>query len=703
MSSNAIRDKGVEELQKNEAKQELKALSNEIIYHNKQYYTLSEPQITDHEYDILRKRNSDIEIRFPELKMKNSPSEIVGAIPSSSFKRVPHSSPMLSLGNAFSSNDMEEFIERVQKFLNLSTKEKVTLIGEPKIDGLSASLTYRKGVLSVAATRGDGEVGEDITQNILTIPDVPKKLLGENLPEILELRGEVYMGISDFQLLNHERINSGQKPFVNPRNAASGGLRQLDPGVTAQRKLHFFAYASGSDLARPAKTYKEFLGLLVNWGLKVNPISRQCQSVSDAEEFHNYIMNLRSSLEYEIDGVVYKVNNIRWQERLGASGREPRWAIAWKFPAEQSVTKLKSISIQVGRTGALTPVAELESISVGGVTVSRASLHNEDEIARKDLREGDFVLVQRAGDVIPQVVHVIKEKRHEDSEPFKFPMTCPECQSNTFRAEGEAVRRCTGGLKCPAQAIEWIKHFVSRGALDIEGLGEKQIKAFWDSGRLKRPSDIFMLEKVDGESATSISDHEGWGEKSATKLFDSINKSRKVSLERFLYALGIRHVGQATARLLAQQYLDLNSLKKAVYSARYYKGPSWDELSNIDGIGDVVAEAIVSFFNNDQNIKELDFILQEVKIQRLEVLEKKSPLSGKTLVFTGALEKMSRAEAKSIAESLSAKVVGTISKNTDYLVAGTGSGSKLRKASEIGIKVLSEEEWISIISSKEGS
>ena len=692
-----VREKAEEELTEAEALEDLKKLSNEIRHHDRLYFLLSEPELSDHEYDNLRKRNKLIELRFPNLKLKRSPADEVGAAPSNTFNRIPHNRPMLSLGNAFNEKEIQEFTDRIRRFLGINDTLPIKVVGEPKIDGLSAAIRYQNGKLTLAATRGDGSVGEDVTANMLTITDLPAKLEGNKIPEFLEVRGEVYMKISDFQELNQQRIRDEQKPFVNPRNAASGGLRQLDPKITAKRKLKFFAYASGTITEHTTSSHSDLLNSLRSWGFQTNPLTQICNSLSEARLLYNHILSLRSSLSYEIDGVVFKVDDMLWQERLGAAGREPRWAIAWKFPAEQTSTILKSIHIQVGRTGVLTPVANFDPIRVGGVTVSRASLHNQDEVIRKDIREGDTVIIQRAGDVIPQIVRVIGDKRQKNSQPFIFPTNCPECDSPVIRILNEAASRCTGGLICPAQMLEGLRHFVSRGALDIEGLGEKQIKAFWDSGLLKSPADIFKLANNDGKDSLSITDHEGWGQKSKNNLINSIEKSRKVTLERFIYSLGIRHVGQATARLLASHYTHFSILRSSLENASS-DARLRHELENVDGIGQTVGQSIIDFFSYPQNITILNELQSELNITPFQRRISSSPLAGKTLVFTGSLRQMSRAEAKSKAESLDAKVAGSVSTKTDYVIAGDGSGSKLEKATRIGVSILTETEWLNLIS-----
>jgi DNA ligase (NAD+) len=687
-------EKPVPELSEAEAAAELEFLAGEIARHDKLYYERSEPEIEDGAYDALRRRNAAIEARFPALVRADSPSAKIGAPPAAGFAKVRHAVPMLSLGNAFDDSDMEEFIARARRFLKLDADEPVALTAEPKIDGLSAALRYEKGVYVRGATRGDGEEGEDVTENLRRVIDLPARLSGGDIPDLLEVRGEIYITRDDFRALNAEREAAGEQPFVNPRNTASGGLRQIDPELTAKRRLRYFAYSWGETSEPMTGLYSDFLARLGSWGFQVNPLTRRCDTLADGLAHYRHIVAARDALPYEIDGVVFKIERIDWQERLGAAGREPRWAIAYKFAAEKAETVLESISIQVGRTGTLTPVAELRPVTVGGVTVSRATLHNQDEIERKDIREGDHVIVQRAGDVIPQVVEVVTAKRPAGTTPYDFPDTCPECQSAAVREEGEAARRCTGGLVCPAQAIERLRHFVSRDAFDIEGLGEKHIKAFWDMGLVKSPADIFNLEEADKASDQPLASLRGWKEKSVSNLFAAIAARRTIPLERLIFALGIRHIGQTTARLLARRYETLAALRQALGEARERDSDAFAELLDIDGIGAAAANAIVDFHAEAHNAEVLDALEAALDIQPFEAPAATSPVSGKTVVFTGTLAKMSRAEAKARAEALDAKVSGSVSKKTDYVVAGEEAGSKLKKAQELGVTVLSEEEWL---------
>jgi DNA ligase (NAD+) len=681
----------VDSLSEEQAAAELERLAAAIRHHDKLYYTDAQPEISDAEYDELRRRNEAIEECFPKLKRTDSPTELVGAPVAAGFRKVTHKVPMLSLQNAFDASDVEDFFGRVRRFLGLGADAAIEIVGEPKIDGLSASVHYRRGRFDLGATRGDGVVGEDVSHNLATIADLPDRLAGTRPPAELEIRGEVYMRREDFFTLNERREAEGQPVFANPRNAAAGSLRQLDPSITARRPLHFFAYAWGAISEPPGDSYWHFLDRLKRWGFAVNPLARLCESVDEALDLYREVAESRATLPYDIDGVVYKINRLDWQDRLGMVSRAPRWAIAHKFPAEQAETLLNAITIQVGRTGALTPVANLEPITVGGVVVSRATLHNEDEIARKDIREGDTVVIQRAGDVIPQVVRVLPKRRPKRAKPYKFPDHCPVCGSLAVREAGEAVRRCTGGLICAAQAVQRLIHFVSRDAFDIEGFGRKHVAAFWSDELIQGPGDIFRL------TADDLSDREGWGEKSAENLIAAIEERRSIPLERFIYALGIRQVGQATARLLARQYGNLEGWRRAMAAAQNRDGDAYADLVGIDGIGPAVADDILGFFAEPHNQAILDDLDSELTIEPFVAAETGSPITGKTVVFTGTLEKMTRSEAKARAEALGAKVAGSVSKKTDYVVAGPGAGSKLNKARELGIEILDEEAWAALV------
>lgn len=686
--------KDVEALSREEAARELERLAGEIGRHDRLYYQQDAPEIDDAAYDALRRRNAEIEARFPELVREDSPSVRVGAAPASGFGKVRHSVPMLSLGNVFDEQELRDFVARVRRFLGMGETDHVDFVAEPKIDGLSITLRYERGRFVQGATRGDGREGEDVSANLRTLEDIPQRISGA-VPEVLEVRGEVYMTKSAFAKLNRRQEEKGGKIFANPRNAAAGSLRQLDTKITAERPLRFFAYSWGELSEDIAETHWAFLEKLKGWRFPVNPLARLCSSADELLALYREIESGRAELDYDIDGVVYKVNSIALQQRLGYVSRAPRWAVAHKFPAEKAQTLLKEIDIQVGRTGALTPVAILEPVNVGGVLVSRATLHNEDEIRRKDLRVGDTVVLQRAGDVIPQVLEFVPEKRPTDSTPYVFPETCPECGSQAIRELDEAVRRCTGGLICPAQAVERLRHFVSRDAFDIEGLGEKQVQFLWEMGWVKTPGDIFRLHETHGsDSLEALSRQPGWGRQSAQNLFEAIEARRRIELDRFLFALGIRRIGQTTARLLARSYGSLESLRTAMMEAQDRESTAYADLLAIDGIGAAVAEDLIGFFSEAHNLELLEDLLQEVQVETYEAPQsEESELSGRTLVFTGTLESMTRSEAKARAEALGAKVAGSVSSKTDYVVAGADAGSKARKAQDLGVQLLSEEDW----------
>ena len=695
----------VENLTKGQAKVELTRLALEISIHDERYYQKDAPTISDADYDKLRLRLNAIEERFPELVAKDSPSQKVGAQPSRAFAKIRHAVPMLSLGNAFSDEDVAEFATRVRRFLNLSADEPLAIVAEPKIDGLSLSLRYENGELVSAATRGDGFEGEDVTANVRTIKDVPHTLKGKNVPAICEVRGEVYMLREDFLALNKKQAEADDTIFANPRNSAAGSLRQKNVAITASRPLKFFAYAWGevSESEMPAVTQFEMVKWLGKAGFVINPRMKLCRDVEALLTYYREIETERATLPYDIDGVVYKVDRLDWQRRLGFVSRSPRWAIAHKFAAEQATTVLEKIDIQVGRTGALTPVARLTPVTVGGVVVQNATLHNEDEIARKDVREGDTVVIQRAGDVIPQVVSVVTEKRPKNAKPYSFPHKCPICGSHAVREEGEVVRRCTGALVCPAQAVEGLKHFVSRLAFDIEGLGDKQIQEFYDEGIIMHPVDIFTLQKRDARAVKKLKDREGYGETSVRNLFAAIDARRRIELNRLIFALGIRHVGEGNAKLLARHYGSIENLRAAMAEAAAAQtdegnaSEAYADLNNIGGIGDIVADAVVEFFAEKRNVKALDELLGEIEVLPAEQARTDSAVAGKTVVFTGSLTKFTRDEAKAQAERLGAKVSGSVSKKTDYVVAGEEAGSKLTKARELGVAVLTEDEWLKLI------
>ncbi len=693
--NDGLRLLAVEDLTAEQAAEELAALAIEIAEHDRAYYQRDAPVVSDAEYDALRLRNAAIEARFPELILEDSPDRKVGAPAAAGFAKVQHARPMLSLANAFIETDLAEFVEGVRRFLRELRDDpgaSLEMMAEPKIDGLSISLRYEEGEFAVGATRGDGYTGENVTANLRTLKDIPKRISGA--PEMFEVRGEVYMTRADFAALNERQREAGGKVFANPRNAAAGSLRQLDPAITAARPLRLFAYGWGEISAPLATTHQEALQKLASFGFPVNREARLCAGVEDMLAFYRELGERRASLPYDIDGVVFKVNRLDWQERLGFVSRAPRWAIAQKFAAERARTRLNAIRIQVGRMGTLTPVAELEPITVGGVVVSRATLHNEDEIARKDVREGDTVIVQRAGDVIPQVVGVVLEERPADSQPFAFPEHCPECGSLAIREPGEAARRCTGGLICPAQAVERLKHFVSRNAFDIDGLGERNIVAFRKDGLLHGPADIFRLK----EKAEAIREREGWGQKSVANLLAAIEARRTIALDRFIYALGIRQVGEATAKLLARHYRSLAIWREAMTAAADPESDAYRELDAINGIGPSLAADLIAFFAEPHNHAVLDDLAKEVRVEDFTAPSKAgSPLAGKTIVFTGTLEKMTRGEANARAEALGATVAASVSKKTDYVVAGEDAGSKATKARDLGIETLSEEDWLALI------
>ena len=689
-------------LTETDAKARLAELAKTIAEANLAYHQSDAPRLSDAQFDDLKAENAALEAQFPHLVRDDSPSKQVGAAPASGFAKVEHQVRMLSLGNAFDETDVQEFVQSVQSFLNLDTAPAFT--AEPKIDGLSLSLRYEKGNLITAATRGDGQTGEDVTANAATIADIPQKLSGA--PDVLEVRGEIYMSHEDFARLNARQQEEGQKPFANPRNAAAGSMRQLDAAVTASRPLRFFAYAWGEISEPLAQTQSAALERLGSLGFSVNALTQCCETVAQMLAHYDKIAQMRAGLGYDIDGVVYKVDQLDLQGRLGFRSTTPRWAVAHKFPAEEAITQLLEIDIQVGRTGALSPVARLKPVTVGGVVVSNATLHNEDYIAGRDntgaqirggrdIRVGDWVTVYRAGDVIPKVKDVDITRRADGSEAFVFPVKCPECGSDAVRDPGEAVARCSGALICPAQAVERLKHFVSRAAFDIEGLGAKQVEAFWELGWVREPADIFTLEARHG---AELRTKEGWGEKSAANLFAAIDQKRSIPLNRLIFALGIRHVGEAAATLLARSYGSWQGFSEAMEAARGHEGEAWALLNGIDGVGPVMATAVVDAFHEASMRAALERLVAELKVEDVAApATDGSPVAGKTVVFTGTLERMTRAEAKARAEALGAKVSGSVSAKTDILVAGPGAGSKLKKATELGVEVMSEEAWLELI------
>ena len=706
-----------------QARARLDELAKVLLSANASYYQEDAPDLSDADYDALKRENAALEARFPDLKRSDSPSEQVGAAPADGFGKLAHAERMLSLANAFDAEDVTEFVSFIRRYLNLPEDAPLAFTAEPKIDGLSLSLRYENGALVSAATRGDGAVGENVTENARTIADIPHTLKGA--PDVLEVRGEVYMSHADFAALNDRQVASGAKPFANPRNAAAGSLRQLDPRITRARPLKFFAYAWGQLSAPLADTQSAAIERLAALGFQTNPLTRRCDSAADLLAHYAMIEERRATLGYDIDGVVYKLDDLALQRRLGLRSTTPRWAIAHKFPAELAWTRLEAIDIQVGRTGALSPVARLTPVTVGGVVVSNATLHNEDYIAGraarggdirggKDIRVGDWVQVYRAGDVIPKVADVDLAKRPADAVPFVFPTRCPDCGSEALREEGDAVRRCTGGLICPAQAVEKLKHFVSRAAFDIEGLGAKQVEAFYLDGWVKEPADIFELRARYGDGLQQLKNREGWGEKSAQNLFDAIDDKRRIDLGRVIFALGIRHVGEVAAADLARHFSTwtafIASVDQAVgepaasagdaktRKAAMADSPAWAEITGIDGIGDAVAQALTTTLSQVAERASIDRLIAHLDIQSPAIRQVDgSPVAGKTVVFTGTLEKMTRAEAKARAEALGAKVSGSVSAKTDLVIAGPGAGSKAKAAEQLGVEMIDEDGWLALI------
>ena len=710
--------KDIQSLTRDEAANELERLAKSLEAANLAYHQSDAPEISDADYDALKRRNAEIEALYPDLKHENSPSDQVGAAPASGFQKISHSIPMLSLGNAFDNEDVFEFDRSIRKYLGLDEQSGLAYTAEPKIDGLSLSLRYENGELVHAATRGDGATGENVTENARTISDIPAKIT--DAPAVLEVRGEVYMSHADFDALNARQAKADDKTFANPRNAAAGSLRQLDSTITARRPLRFFAYAWGELTAPLAETQFRAIQKLSDYGFQINALTKLCASPDDMIAHYRAIEEQRATLGYDIDGVVYKVDDLALQARLGFRSTTPRWAIAHKFPAELAWTRLEAIDIQVGRTGALSPVARLQAVTVGGVVVSNATLHNEDYIAGrsadggtirdgKDIRIGDWVQVYRAGDVIPKVADVDLSKRPSGAQAYDFPKVCPECASQAIREEGDAVRRCIGGLICPAQAVEKLKHFVSRGAFDIEGLGAKQVEQFYEDGWIKEPADIFRLRDKFGTGLQQLKNREGWGDKSADNLFDAIDERRRIDFHRFLFGLGIRHLGEAAAKDLARHFPDWQTLAETTDRAAsepavsdtskeaLAQSPAWQVFLDIDGIGRALTQSLVATLAQDHERKSIDALAAELTILPPEALSNDSPVAGKTVVFTGSLEKMTRAEAKARAESLGAKVSGSVSAKTDLVVAGPGAGSKAKKAADLGIETLDEDGWLALI------
>lgn len=695
----------VAELDAAMAERELARLAGILNRANDAYHREDAPILSDAEFDALRQRNAAIEARFPQLVREDSPSAFLGAAPAEGFGKIRHARRMLSLSNAFTEEDVTDFVAGIRRFLNLGPDSPLALTAEPKIDGLSLSLRYENGRLLHAATRGDGETGEDVTANVRTMAEIPQSLAGA--PTILEVRGEVYISHADFAALNARQAENGAKIFANPRNAAAGSLRQLDPEITRARPLRFFAYAWGETSAPLADTQSGAIARLRALGFPTNPLFCRCDTVPELLATYAGIEAQRASLGYDIDGVVYKLDDLAYQDRLGLRSTTPRWAIAHKFPAELAWTLLEGIDIQVGRTGALSPVARLKPVTVGGVVVSNATLHNEDYIAGRDsrgtpiregrdIRVGDWVQVYRAGDVIPKIRDLDPARRPDTATPWQMPDHCPECGSPAIREPGDSVRRCTGGMICPAQAVERLKHFVSRAAFDIEGLGAKQVESFWRDGWIASPRDIFTLKERFGPGQPrQLKNREGWGEKSAQNLFDAIDEKRRIPLARLIFALGIRHVGETSGGMLATHYGSWDAFRSAMSEAQDPASAAYAELISIDGVGPVMAQSLLTSFQAEA--AEIDALAAMLDIQPAEARATDSPVAGKTVVFTGTLERMTRAEAKARAEALGAKVAGSVSAKTDLLIAGPGAGSKAKKAADLGVEVIDEDQWLALI------
>lgn len=686
-------------MDRGQAAKELERLAKLIAHHDYQYFTLASPEITDEQYDALRRQNQELEAQFPDLRRLDSPSLRIGSPVSPQFDKVKHRKSLLSLDNVFNEKEFTDFGKKLKRFIKMPEDEEITMLAEPKIDGLSASLHYQDGQFVLGATRGDGQVGENITVNLRTVRDLPLRLLSENAPKNIEVRGEVYMKISDFEALNKERKSQNEQVFANPRNAAAGSLRQLDSSITAARPLHFFAYYAQNLEGNVAETQEELLAKLQEWGFVVNPFHKLCHTHAEMMQYYQTMEETRETLDYEIDGLVFKVNNLHLQERLGVVGRAPRHSIAFKFAAEQAETIVEDIVLQVGRTGVITPVAVLRPVIVGGVTVSRATLHNEEEIRRKDVRIQDSVIVQRAGDVIPQIVRVLTSKRSNDSKVYHFTERCPCCESLLHQTPGQVAKRCLNGFGCEDQAIQRLIHFVSRDALNIDGLGEKHVAKFYALGLISSPVDIFTLEERNKASSEPLEKWEGWGKQSAQNLWDAIHKVRTLPLDKLIYALGIPQVGQTTAKLLAKHFITFEHFLEAILKAHQNNSEVYKELVHIEGIGHGMARDIVDFFQQKHNLQMVEGLLKYITVMPYEK-NNNLPLSGKTVVFTGSLEHISRSEAKAQAEKLGAKVGSSVSSHTSFVIAGKDAGQKLKAANDLGIKIINEEQWQEIVSAR---
>jgi DNA ligase (NAD+) len=679
-----------------EAAKELERLAKLIAYHDRLYFTLATPEITDEQYDALRLQNKNIELQFPDLRRIDSPSNRIGSPIANEFEKVRHRKPMLSLDNVFDGEGFNDFLKKIHRFLKLPDEIPIPMIAEPKIDGLSASLHYQDGKFVLGATRGDGQEGENITANLRTIKNIPLSLNGNDIPKSLEIRGEVYMPLADFEVMNQERLKNNQQPFANPRNAAAGSLRQLDSNITASRPLYFFAYFAQSLDTPIGKDQENLLKQLAEWGFAINPNFRLCNTTTEMLNAYSEIQKIRNTLDYEIDGVVFKVNDFRIQERLGVVGRSPRHSIAFKFAAEQAQTTVEDILLQVGRTGVITPVAILRPVVVGGVTVSRATLHNEEEIRRKDVRISDTVIVQRAGDVIPQIVSVVLEKRLPNSKVYEFSDNCPCCDSALHKTPGQVAKRCLNGFACEDQAIQRLNHFVSRDAFNIEGFGEKNVAKFYSLGMIKLPVDIFTLEAKNQTAITPIETWDGWGKQSTQNLWNAINKVKTISLEKLIYALGIPQIGQTTAKLLARYYISFSNFLTSIVNSNESNGKVFQELTQIEGIGHGMAQDIIDFFQQKHNVQMVEALLQHLTVNN-HVAEDNLPLYGKSVVFTGSLQTISRSEAKAQAERLGAKVASSVSAATSFVIAGADAGQKLRNAQKLNVEIIDEKAWLEMV------